>query len=149
MKEHTRLAGVVAMCAAEPTPAERFAMLAAQYMESPRLAAGFEAVHQLEVQLGESRVELLRELILRMHDTAVLRLTKEEFALVESWFTPWLPKEYTFHNVTITVEADTPKAAYNRLCTLLSDSHVEYSTDTWTDNTHPDDEHPVTDLWPK
>ena len=42
--------------------------------------------------------------------------------------------ETTFHNVLITVSAATPKEAYNKLCLLLRDKDVEYTTDTYSTN---------------
>ena len=41
--------------------------------------------------------------------------------------------ETTFHNVTITIEATTPKEAYTKLCNLLgSRDGVEWMTDFYT-----------------
>jgi hypothetical protein len=38
----------------------------------------------------------------------------------------------TFHNVLISIEADTPEEAYARLCGLLNAAGVEYTTDTFS-----------------
>lgn len=44
--------------------------------------------------------------------------------------------ETTFHNVLITISAESPKEAYTRLCKLLgSEKGVEYTTDTYTVDT--------------
>lgn len=47
--------------------------------------------------------------------------------------------ETTFHNVTITIEAENPKAAYAKLCEvfapLTAKEELEYTTDTYTTNT--------------
>lgn len=44
--------------------------------------------------------------------------------------------ETTFHNVTITIEAKTPEAAYSELCKLFhplcQSGRLEYETDTYT-----------------
>lgn len=44
------------------------------------------------------------------------------------------PKEVvtTFHNVLISIEAPNSKEAYNKLCRLLHDAKVEYTTDTYS-----------------
>jgi len=47
--------------------------------------------------------------------------------------------ETTFHNVLITVSAATPKEAYNKLCLLLRDKDVEYTTDTYSVPGRPED----------
>lgn len=39
--------------------------------------------------------------------------------------------EVEFNNVTVTVTADTPKAAYTKLCSMLSKDGVEFTTDTF------------------
>jgi len=44
--------------------------------------------------------------------------------------------ETTFNNVTITIEAPTAKAAYEKLCNLLAASNdVEWATDTYVTST--------------
>ena len=40
--------------------------------------------------------------------------------------------ETTFHNVLITISAETPEKAYEKLCLLLHTPGVEYTTDTFT-----------------
>lgn len=44
--------------------------------------------------------------------------------------------EVTFRNVTITIEADTPQAAYDKLCEamepLIANGTLEYETDSYT-----------------
>ena len=39
--------------------------------------------------------------------------------------------ETTFFNVMITISAKTPQDAYTKLCELLNDRNVEYTTDTF------------------
>lgn len=58
--------------------------------------------------------------------------------------------ETTFHNVTITIEAETPRAAYDKLCALLHDDNytVEYTTDVFTTDADPHHERSTTELWP-
>lgn len=57
--------------------------------------------------------------------------------------------ETTFHNVTITVEAENPKDAYNLLCVLLgSRTDIEYTTDTFSTRKGPMPK-PTTKLFPR
>lgn len=43
--------------------------------------------------------------------------------------------DVTFYNVTVTIEADNPKQAYDRLCNLLGGTKGEFETD-WTTDTY-------------
>lgn len=55
--------------------------------------------------------------------------------------------DVTFYNVTVTIDAPTSRAAYNRLCELLSpgwgdkgkECDVEFTTDTFTNHETGDD----------
>jgi hypothetical protein len=40
--------------------------------------------------------------------------------------------EVTFYNVTITIEATSPEAAYERLCGGMAEMEAEYQTDTFS-----------------
>jgi len=42
-------------------------------------------------------------------------------------------RETTFNNITITVPADSPKAAYALLCQALATIEAEWKTDTYTE----------------
>jgi len=60
-----------------------------------------------------------------------------------------------FENVVITVEADTPEAAYDQLCDLFAEPAavgMEYTTDTYSTQpdgaTIPSDERSTHELWP-
>jgi hypothetical protein len=59
--------------------------------------------------------------------------------------------DITFHNVLITISAKSPVAAYNKLCKLLQDKDVEYTTDIYSVNVpnspgSPSGENPTSDL---
>ncbi len=59
--------------------------------------------------------------------------------------------EVTFNNVTITIEADSAKAAYLKLCTVLEtkDNSIEYMTDTYTvERGETIKDHETDELWP-
>jgi hypothetical protein len=58
----------------------------------------------------------------------------------------------TFHNVMITISAETPEAAYEALCDLFSNAvhtgtKVEYTTDTYSVEGSAELED-TSDLWP-
>ena len=38
----------------------------------------------------------------------------------------------TFHNITVSIEAETPREAYAKLCELLGRWGIEYTTDTYS-----------------
>ena len=42
--------------------------------------------------------------------------------------------DVTFNNVTITINASSPKEAYRKLCEALSNGDIEYATDTFATN---------------
>ncbi len=42
-------------------------------------------------------------------------------------------KTTTFHNVTISINADNSKKAYAKLCDVLQTIDAEWTTDTYTD----------------
>jgi hypothetical protein len=50
--------------------------------------------------------------------------------------------ETTFHNVLITISANSPQEAYNKLCKLLRDVKVEYTTDTYSIHGSANSVHP-------
>jgi hypothetical protein len=57
--------------------------------------------------------------------------------------------ETTFHNVTITVTAETAKDAYNTLCALLAAGGVEFETDTFSaDHAGNENLRDTSELWP-
>lgn len=56
--------------------------------------------------------------------------------------------ETTFHNVTITVAAESAKMAYQILCAMLASPLVEYNTDTYTTGL-ASPHRPTKELWPK
>lgn len=46
----------------------------------------------------------------------------------------------TFNNLTVSIEADTPKAAYTRLCDLLDKGNPEPGVEWYSDTYCRDDE---------
>jgi hypothetical protein len=55
--------------------------------------------------------------------------------------------DVTFHNVTITINAQTPAEAYETLCNALSNLNCEWTSDTFsTDN--DDDRRDTEELFP-
>lgn len=38
---------------------------------------------------------------------------------------------YTFNNVSVSIEASSPKEAYEKLCNLFWNERIEYTTDTY------------------
>lgn len=60
--------------------------------------------------------------------------------------------ETTFHNVTITIEAEDSKAAYTKLCEmfhpLVSKGELEYTTDFFTTDNTPDSSGDTSELFP-
>lgn len=44
--------------------------------------------------------------------------------------------ETTFHNLTITIDAKTPQDAYDKLCQLLADHGMEFTTSTFSTYDH-------------
>lgn len=58
--------------------------------------------------------------------------------------------EYTFHNVTITLEASSAKEAYTKLCEMFErEAGLGYETDTYTGH-YPDEENgPTFTLFPE
>ena len=57
--------------------------------------------------------------------------------------------EVTFHNLEVTVSAETPEEAYTKLCTLLHTPGVEYTTDSFTTDQDPENEQDTEKLFPK
>lgn len=60
--------------------------------------------------------------------------------------------ETTFHNLTVTVEAHTAKAAYTKLCNLMAmgGPSISWTTDTYTtDQRRPSRYRPTSELFPK
>jgi hypothetical protein len=62
----------------------------------------------------------------------------------------------TFHNVLISIEAESPEAAYELLCeTLDASNSIEYTTDTYVNHNdissdpHERDERSTSELWPE
>ena len=57
--------------------------------------------------------------------------------------------EFTFHNVTVTVTAETAKDAYTILCDALGTSELtEWETDTYTTDSAPDVHRDTAECWP-
>ncbi|MFN3076877.1 MAG: hypothetical protein ABT940_08375 [Alphaproteobacteria bacterium] len=60
--------------------------------------------------------------------------------------------ETTFHNVTITIVAENPKAAYTKLCdmfgTLVQNGELEYTTDTFTTSKDQDTHRDSSEAFP-
>lgn len=62
--------------------------------------------------------------------------------------------ETTFHNVTISIEADSPQSAYRMLCELfdpmVATQALDYRTDTYTVYPTPEESReptPTNELW--
>ena len=57
-------------------------------------------------------------------------------------------KDYSFNNVTVTVNAESPADAYKQLCEILgAPENVGYATDTYTD-CETGEEREVSELFP-
>jgi hypothetical protein len=58
-------------------------------------------------------------------------------------------KEFTFHNVTITLSANNSTEAYDKLCEMFARAGVEYETDTYSHAEVDAIERPTHLLWPE
>ena len=56
-------------------------------------------------------------------------------------------RDFTFHNVTITIEASTAEEAYRNLCEMFARTDVEYQTDTYSVDAS-DEDRPTSELFP-
>lgn len=55
---------------------------------------------------------------------------------------------FTFHNVEITVEANSATSAYDKLCEALAVcDDIDYTTDTYTTENAPEDERDTNELF--
>ncbi len=57
-------------------------------------------------------------------------------------------KEFTFHNVTVTLSASNGKEAYTNLCNAFASAEVEWATHTYSEESEPDNVKSTAELFP-